>query len=99
MGSTTTTNSGVGNERDNDHTKWDAGDGTSTTTLNNHQINLTIKKSKWEQEGERVSNPAPIAKITINRRWQPGKTRRAIMVGRASEVRGDREDSKGGGEC
>jgi hypothetical protein len=86
MGSTMTTNSGVSKERDDDQTKWYAGDGTSTTIHNNHQMvkrqwgrgndrafNLTIKKSKWEREGERVGNPVPIAKITINRRWRPGR--------------------------
>jgi hypothetical protein len=49
---------GVGEEWDDDQTKWDAGYGTSTTTRNNHQMikrrwgrgidrafNLTIKKS------------------------------------------------------
>jgi hypothetical protein len=61
-------------------------------------FNSTMKKSKWEREGERVGDPAPIAKITINQRWQPGRTRRAITVGQASEVRGDGEDGKGGGE-
>jgi hypothetical protein len=110
MGLTTTTNGGVGEERDDDQTKWDAGDGTSTTTRNNHQMvkrrwgrvidrvfNLTVKKSKWEREGERVGDPAPIAKITFNRRWRLGRTRRAIMAGRASEVREDGEDGEGGG--
>ncbi len=110
MGSTTITSGRVGEEWDDDQKKWDAGDGTSTTTRNNHQMvkrrwgrginlafNLTIKKSKWEREGERVGNPAPIMKITINRRWRTIRTRRAIMVGRASEVRGDVEDGEGGG--
>ncbi len=97
MGSTTTTNGRVGEKRDDDQMKWDAGDGISTTTRNNHQINLTIKKSKWEREGERVGNPAPIAKITINQRWRTGRTQRAIMVRQASEVRGDGEDGKEGG--
>ncbi len=60
-------------------------------------FNLTMKKSKWEQEGERVGNLALITKITINQRWQPGRTQRAIMVGQASKVRGDGEDSEGGG--
>ncbi len=60
-------------------------------------FNSTMKKSKWEWEGERVGDPAPIAKITINQRWRPGRTRWAIMVGQASEVRGDGEDCKGGG--
>jgi hypothetical protein len=38
MGSTTTTNGGAGEERDDDQTKWEAGDGTSTTTRINHQM-------------------------------------------------------------
>ncbi len=62
--------------------KWDAGDGTLMATHNyhqmvkrqwgrgiNHAFNLTIKNSKWERKGERVGNPAPITKITINQRW------------------------------
>ncbi len=36
MGLTTTMNGGAGEERDNDQTKWDAGDGTSRNTCNNH---------------------------------------------------------------
>jgi hypothetical protein len=79
MGSTMITSGGVGEEWDDDQMKWDAGYGTLTTTRNNHQMvkrqwgrgidrafNLTIKKSKWEREGERVGDPAPITKITIN---------------------------------
>ncbi len=79
---TTITSGRVGDEWDDDQTKWDARDGTSMTTRNNHQkvkrqwgrgidraFNLTIKKSKWEREGERVGNPVPIAKIIINQRW------------------------------
>jgi hypothetical protein len=58
-------------------------------------FNLTIKKSKWEWEGERVGNPAPVTKITINQRWQTSRTQWAIMVGQASEVRGEGEDGKG----
>ncbi len=86
-GSTTITSGGVGKEWDNDQTKWEAGDGTSTMTHNNHQMvkrqwgrdidrafNLTIKKSKWEWEGERVGDPAPITKISINQRWQSSRT-------------------------
>jgi hypothetical protein len=42
MGLTTTTNGGVDKERDDDQTKWDAGDNTSRITHNTHQINLTI---------------------------------------------------------
>ncbi len=38
MGSTTTTNGGAGMERDDDQTKWEAGDGTSTTTRIDHQM-------------------------------------------------------------
>jgi hypothetical protein len=38
MGLTTTTNGGAGKERDNDQTKWEAGDGISTTTHINHQM-------------------------------------------------------------
>jgi hypothetical protein len=38
MGSTTTTNAGTGEERDNDQTKWEAGDSTSTMTCINHQM-------------------------------------------------------------
>ncbi len=38
MGSTGTTHGGAGKERDNDQTKWEAGDGTSTTTCINHQM-------------------------------------------------------------
>jgi hypothetical protein len=110
MGATTITSGGGGKEWDDDQTKWDAGDGTSMTTRNNHQIvkrqwgrginrafNSTIKNSKWEWEGERVGNPTPITKITINQRWQPSRTQWAIMVGRASEGRGDGEDGEGGG--
>ncbi len=87
MGSTTITSGGVGEEWDDDQTKWDAGEDTSTRTRNNQQMvkrrwgrgidrafNLTIKKSKWEREGERVGNPMPITKITINRRWRPSRT-------------------------
>ncbi len=82
MGSIKITSGGVGEEWDNYQTKWDAEDGTSMTTHNNHQIvkrrwergidrafNLTIKKRKWEREGERVGDLAPITKITINQRW------------------------------
>jgi hypothetical protein len=38
MGSTMTTNAGAGEERDDDQTKWEAGDGTSTMTRINHQM-------------------------------------------------------------
>ncbi len=38
MGSTTKINGGAGEERDDDHTKWEAGEGTSTTTRINHQM-------------------------------------------------------------
>jgi hypothetical protein len=64
----------------------------------NRAFNLTMKKHKWEREGERVGDPAPIIKITINQRWRPGRMQWAIMVGQASDVRGDGEDGKGGGE-
>jgi hypothetical protein len=73
MGSTMITSGGVGKEWDNDQTKWDAKDGTSAMTRNNHQMvkrrwgrGITTKKSKWEWEGERVGDSAPITKITIN---------------------------------
>jgi hypothetical protein len=36
MGSTTITSGGVGEEWDNDQPKWDAEEGTSTTTRNSH---------------------------------------------------------------
>jgi hypothetical protein len=110
MGLTTIMSGRVSEEWDDDQTKWGTEDGTLTTTCNNHQMvkrqwgrgidnafNLTIKKIKWEWEGERVGNPTPITKITINQRWQPSRTRQAIMVGRASEMRADREDGEGGG--
>jgi hypothetical protein len=38
MGLTTTTNGGAGEERDDYQTKWEARDGTSTTTRINHQM-------------------------------------------------------------
>jgi hypothetical protein len=38
MGLTTTTNGRAGEERDDDQTKWEVGDGTSTMTHNNHQM-------------------------------------------------------------
>ncbi len=38
MGLTTTTNGRAGEERDDGQTKWEAGDGTSTTTRINHQM-------------------------------------------------------------
>ncbi len=38
MGSTTITSGGVGEEWDDDQTKWDVEHGTSMTTCNNHQM-------------------------------------------------------------
>ena len=38
MGSTMIMSSGVGEEWDDDQTKWEAGDGTSMTTSINHQM-------------------------------------------------------------
>ncbi len=43
MGLTTITSGGVGEEWDDDQTKWGAEDGTSTMTRNNHQM----VKRRW----------------------------------------------------
>jgi hypothetical protein len=52
MGSTMIMSGGVGEEWDNDQTKWDAEDGTSTTTCNNHQM----VKRQWGRGIDRAFN-------------------------------------------
>ncbi len=49
MGSTMMMSGRVGKEWDDDQTKWDAGDGTSTTTCNKHQM----EKRRW---GRRITS-------------------------------------------
>ncbi len=70
MWSTTITSGSVGKEWDDDQTNWDAGDGTSMTTHNNHQMvkrrwgrgidrafNLTIKKVNGNGMGRESAIP------------------------------------------
>ena len=52
MGLTTITSGGIGEEWDDDQTKWDAGDGTLTTTRNNHQV----VKRRWGRGIDRAFN-------------------------------------------